>query len=383
MEVNNTSSPCRTPLLLHSHFSLTLMVNHACNLQCSYCYTGAKTNRPMPLEVGFAAIDCALASLTVGGTLELGFFGGEPLFESTRIARWITYAEAAAAAQSARLKLSLTTNGTQTGPAAWELMLRPDLELAVSCDGTPATHDRHRRFAGGSGSATLVEATLRRLVTAGKDFRVVMVVRPDTLSDLPQGIQYLQELGVPAVDLSLDLWTTWTEADVRCLESVIPLCAALWRSWLPHFGINWFDGKLAHLAQLPVAESSARCGFGAGEIAVAPSGRLYPCERLIGEDLPDNPSRLAGHALQETDFLLPAAPGRSAEACTICPIQASCNTSCRCSNYVRTGDVGRPDGLLCRLDKACFRATRAVLQSCAQSPTLLTSTQPGDAHAQR
>jgi sulfatase maturation enzyme AslB (radical SAM superfamily) len=61
----------------YQHFGLVLMVNHACNLRCDYCYTGAKFSRRMSRSIAEKAIDRALDSLETGGTLELGFFGGE------------------------------------------------------------------------------------------------------------------------------------------------------------------------------------------------------------------------------------------------------------------------------------------------------------------
>jgi sulfatase maturation enzyme AslB (radical SAM superfamily) len=54
-------------------FHLVLMVTHACNLRCHYCYTGRKMSRSMDLRIGRAAIDRAIRSLRPGGTLELGF----------------------------------------------------------------------------------------------------------------------------------------------------------------------------------------------------------------------------------------------------------------------------------------------------------------------
>jgi sulfatase maturation enzyme AslB (radical SAM superfamily) len=69
------------------------MVNHACNLRCTYGYTGAKVQRPMPEAIGTMAIDRALGSLAPGGTLQLGFFGGEPLVEA-RLVRRLIVAEA-------------------------------------------------------------------------------------------------------------------------------------------------------------------------------------------------------------------------------------------------------------------------------------------------
>jgi sulfatase maturation enzyme AslB (radical SAM superfamily) len=57
---------------MYSRFGLVLMVTHACNLKCEYCYTGVKIHRVMGESVGRKAIDRAIASLEAGATLELG-----------------------------------------------------------------------------------------------------------------------------------------------------------------------------------------------------------------------------------------------------------------------------------------------------------------------
>ena len=347
-------------------FGLTLMVNHACNLRCTYCYTGAKFNSAMPCETGEIAIDRALRSLMSGGQLGLGFFGGEPLIEATRILGLMEHARTQARGSGKRVKFHVTTNGTIIGPEAWQVMTAADLELAVSCDGSPKTHDRHRRDTHGDGSSALVATTLRRLVAAGRAFTVVVVVRPDNLEEIPDGLVWLHTLGVRQIDLSLDLWTPWTAGDGLRLQTLIQRAAELWRGWLPDFGLNWFDAKAGTLAHLPAEEIPTRCGFGCGEIAVAPSGNLYPCERLIGEDRPDQPQRLPGHALEGRDFLVHAA-GASAlsrhAACTQCALVSACDTDCRCSNFIRTGNVNLPDGLLCQLNKAAALAVAKVLAS--------------------
>src|SRR4051812_20436640 len=107
---------------MYQRFSLVLMVNHACNLRCTYCYTGAKVQRPMPEAVGTTAIDRALASLAPGGTLQLGFFGGEPLIEAPLVQRLIAHARRRGAAANCGVELSLTTNGTQASDEAWSVM---------------------------------------------------------------------------------------------------------------------------------------------------------------------------------------------------------------------------------------------------------------------
>jgi uncharacterized protein len=339
------------------------MVNHACNLRCTYCYTGSKFSRAMPHEVGRRSIDRAIASLEDGGLLELGFFGGEPLIEAELIESLIAYARAGAGAREIGLVLSLTTNGTLTTPAAWRVMTTADLQLAISFDGRPIEHDRHRLTVHGEGSSAVVLATIARLLRAGRSPTVITVVRPDTVDGLAEGLRFLRSVGVERVEPSLDLWTGWTKDDVARLVKSIARCAEVWRDGLPVFSVGWFDEKAVHLSGIEQGQS-ARCGFGAGEIAVAPSGNLYPCERLIAEDHPDHPMRLPGHALDGADFLnAVSGPGRSDEGCDACALASFCSTVCRCSNYVRTGDVRHPDGLLCVWNQACIDETARMLEA--------------------
>jgi uncharacterized protein len=353
---------------MYPRFGLVLMVSHACNMRCTYCYTGRKFARSMPEKLGRKAIDRAIASLEPGGTLELGFFGGEPLLKAELVCSLLGYARYRARAAGVELCPGLTTNGTVTGPTAWSLMMLPELSLAVSCDGLPQVHDHHRRFADGRGSSDAVLRTMRRLLAEGKDFSAVVVARPDTVELLPEGVAFLHALGVSFVEPSLDLWAEWGTADVRHLELAIERTADIWRDALPDLGVGWFDEKAAGLARVPMTKT-ARCSFGDGEIAVAPSGSLYPCERLIGEDAESNPMRLPGHVLEGGDFACEAAPaGRCAAACGQCRIQSICNTTCRCSNYVRTGHCGKPDSLLCALNRFCARETARVLGELSVRP---------------
>jgi len=346
-------------------FGLTLVVNHCCNLRCDYCYMGAKTGVRMEPGVGRRAIDRAAASVERGGRLELGFFGGEPLLDAGLVLEFAAHARARAAEAGVGLRLALTTNGTQDHARAREVMEMPDLELAVSFDGLPEVHDLHRRDEGGRGSSAAALATLRRLVAAGRPPRAVMVVRPDTVDRLAEGVKFLYGLGIIEVEPSLDLWTRWEAQDATRLTEAVAALGRVWSENLPHRGLAWFDDKLAGVSGLPL-DPCARCGYGVGEVAVAPSGRLYPCERLVGRDDSDSPVRLPGHALDGEDFLGgKPAPARAGATCSGCDIRELCSTTCRCSNFVRTGDVSRPDGLLCLLDRLAFREAVAVRQEMA------------------
>lgn len=345
---------------MHDRFTLVLVVNHACNLACRYCYTGAKFARPIPATIARHAIARAVSSIEPGGSLALGFFGGEPLLEAPAILRWIAHARGRCRARGLSLALDLTTNGTLTDGDAWEVMTDPALELAVSFDGLPELHDRHRVRAGGGPSARTVLATLRRLQHAGRAFRVVAVVRPDTAARLPDALRFLRGLGIEMVDLNLDLWTAWSPADRGVLHEALHEAAAVWRDGLPGFGVNWFNEMALRMARVPAAGTSCGADCGA-QVAVAPSGRLYPCERMVREDRAGHPLAYPGHVLDGEGFFALARTEDSAEA-------GGCGLACRCCRFVRTGRIDGDDELLRALDDACLDATRAAIMPIVREP---------------
>jgi uncharacterized protein len=258
----------------------------------------------------------------------------------------------------------MTTNATLDAPAAWSVMALPEMQLAVSHDGLLHVHDADRVAVDGGTSSHRVQETMAHLIAVGKEFRVVMVVQPRTVDSLPDGMEFLYSIGVRQFDPSLNLWTTWTRADGERLKDAIRRAADFWGERLPACSVSWFDEQAARAAGVPTNET-ARCGFGDGEIAVAPTGNLFPCERLVGADEPNNPMRLPGHVFDGDDFLSCRPLARTLPAeCQPCGLRSLCSTTiCRCSNYVRTGDVNRPDGLLCLLDQACYRETVRVLNA--------------------
>ena len=152
-------------------FGLVLMVTHDCNLRCSYCYVrapreagAAGSPRRMPQHLARKAIDRAIASLEPGGTLELGFFGGEPLLEAPLILAMADYARCRAVSRGLGLSLNLTTNGTVTDPAAWAVMTLAEMDLAVSHDGLPEVHSQHRRRPDGCATSCRVLRTIHHLL---------------------------------------------------------------------------------------------------------------------------------------------------------------------------------------------------------------------------
>lgn len=344
--------PNSAPAPRYHRYGLILEVTRRCGFACDYCYAAPHGPVDLPPGLGQRAIDRALAALEPGGTLELRFFGGEPLLVPGLLDELCDHV-AARLGFDGFARIGLTTNGSRADRRAVDLLKRHRIDVAVSHDGLPAVHDRHRRDARGRATSGRVLRTIDRLLAAGIPTRAVMVVRPDTVERLPDGIRFLHGRGVTHVEPVLDLHAAWTDAVTETFDRAIAESARVWAAGLPGRGVAWFDEKLARITG--ICPETARCGFGRNEVAVSARGNVYPCERLIGADEENNPHIIGGRRPQA------AAPRRSHPACLACDYAAWCDTTCRCGNLLRTGDPARPDGLLCRLNKLTIRETLNAL----------------------
>ena len=96
--------------------SMTLQVTKNCNLRCKYCvYSGSYNNRVhsnerMSLKVAFDAIDFFLEHSIDSESVDLGFYGGEPMLDFSLVKKCVEYMEESKGNRD--VKYSLTTNAT-------------------------------------------------------------------------------------------------------------------------------------------------------------------------------------------------------------------------------------------------------------------------------
>jgi uncharacterized protein len=340
---------------MHEKFELTLVLTHACDLACAYCSAGPKDARRLDEALGRRAIERAVACLAPRGTLELGFFGGEPLLEWPLARRLLAFARE----RAPRVACALTTNGTRVDERVARELVAEGIEVSLSIDGLPEVHDLERKTAGGRGSWAAARAAFERLAALGARPDVISVVRPGNVDRLVDGARFLVAGGARSLNPSLDFHARWTAPDVARLEAAVLGLGALWQEHAGDVSISWIDTKVALLTGL-LGEKKI-CGFGRGEVAVAPSGRLYPCERLVQDD---RSSRFVIGHVDDGDGPFTPNPGSSVpSSCGGCAALAHCANACACANVARTGFPDRPDGLVCALEQASFIAARSALEA--------------------
>lgn len=335
---------------------LTLALTHACDLACDYCFAGAKSARTLSLETGRRAIALALDA-TRDGRLDVAFLGGEPLLQRDLLLRLADLARDRAQARGVACGLTVTTNGTHLDRPTARALAARGFEVALSLDGTPAAQNRARPLAGGQPSWDRADRALEVALAELPRLSVVSVVDPRTVDALADGVEALIGRGVRRLHLNPNWLGRWSDATRATWRAAYEANAALWedrhRAGRP-FVLSTIDPPIWKRLTEGVAPPRG-CGYGRDELAVAPSGRIYPCGRQVGED-PDDPAapgraRCLGDVATGLD---PAArcalpkPGESPPAeCQACALRPRCASRCGCANAETTGDPARPGGLLC------------------------------------
>ncbi len=336
-------------------FHLSLTLTHACNLACSYCYMGEHHAGTMTWSTAARALELALAEAGGGGALDLGFFGGEPLLERALLLRIARQARSLAGAAGVALRMQVTTNGTLLDDALVAELKSLDIVTTLSLDGTREAHEATRPRSGGQSSYDAALRGLAALRGIGWLSDVVAVTAPANVEHLAASVAALREAGATRIHLNPAFDAAWTDAHLARWERELVDVADAWaeahRRGAP-FRLPALENKIA-AAVAGGLRAGDVCAVGRGSVAVAPSGFLYPCDRLVGEDR--DARRRIGHL--DDGFAERSLPARgpAAEECGPCAIRDRCGGHCACANIAETGAPDLPGPVQCWYEQVVAR----------------------------
>lgn len=340
---------------------LTLSLTHDCNLRCTYCYGGEKGSRRMSPEVMERALDLAFGH--IDPVIQVTPFGGEPLLEPDLVDALATSARRRADETGKTLRFGITTNGTLLKGRRLDILEKHGFEVTVSLDGDRASHDSARVFPDGSGSFDAVLEGLRRARERLGQVRTMTVVHPGNVERMASSFDLVASLGVNHIVFTIEYESGWDEDAMAGLASSLDALAdrvAVQFRAGNDVAVQPFHGKIiTRLKEGYCARDM--CDFGCSEIAVAPSGNLYPCDRLIGEDGEAQRDVCIGHVDTGVDVEKVASlrepKDRPKRDCDGCAILDRCMWWCGCVNRALTGRVDEVSDLLCALEQIQVRAS--------------------------
>ncbi|MBN1609567.1 MAG: radical SAM protein [Polyangiaceae bacterium] len=330
---------------------LTLHLTPSCNFRCDYCYAPPHGGEPMSEATAEAALRFA-AKHDTNGSCGIVFFGGEPLLRKSLI-RWTVARarEIEREQEPLRFHFKVTTNGWLLDPEFLAFAVENEVLVALSFDGRPEAHDRHRRLPDGSPTAAVLLERLHLLLEVRPYAAVLMVVNPDTADCLADSVSFLVEQGVRYLIVSMNYAAPWSAADLRGLRRQYRRLADRYLAWSRagrKFWVSPFETKIA--SHVKGAEAVCdRCELGARQLSVDAGGWLYPCVQFTKAG--PTSRWCLGHVATGLDEAKRAAIRAESEGekepCRDCALQSRCSHTCGCLNWQTTGTVTAVSPALC------------------------------------
>lgn len=352
---------------------LTLVLTHACNLACTYCYMGEHHAAAMSEPQAGRAVDLLFEATDRPA---LAFFGGEPLLAWERLVFAIERAERLARERGATIEeFQLTTNATLLTDERARFLRDHGVRVAVSVDGDREAHEAGRPQKGGGSSFDAVSRGMAVLAEHGVPFDVIAVTTPENCRRLPESVAFLLASGARRVILSPAFERAWSDADLEAWEAALEEVGRLHAARFRATGMGPVAGFETKILAALNGSRASECSVGRWSVALAPSGNLYPCERLVGEDR--DTRFVIGHL---EDGIVPKRRmerGPKAAECEPCPERYRCSSGCACANVAETGDPTLPGGVQCWYEQVVARVADEIAEALLDDPRFIELAYPG------
>ena len=334
-----------------SPFLVSYSITSKCNLACRHCYSDSSEEAgsdDLSTEESLKVID----NVAGWGIGLLIFDGGEPLCRED-------FFEVAGYASGKGIRTVIGSNGTMIDRATARRLLTSGIQsVAISIDGANAeTHDWFRGRDGAFEEALRGASSCR---AEGLGFQFNMVIRKQTLSQVPKMLRLAVESGAEAAEFfdlilagrakeecreqtlnaqeRLEIMEWLAEAQVEC-PIVIRVCACpMYPLILKQRGIRSKHFAQELLARIPYYRGGCAAGMPFGYLVIRANGEVSPC-MLLQANLGNVKEKGIREIWQESPVLAKLRSRQLLKGeCGRCEYKEAC-AGCRGRAYEERGDV--------------------------------------------
>lgn len=316
--------------------AIELNLTFNCNLTCEYCFIHEKNSSDrMTFATAKRAIDF-LVERAGYPSVNITLIGGEPLLEFKLIQQIVPYALDAAKRYNLAVTWSVTTNGTLINEEILKFFSQHKINMMLSMDGGPESHDRYRRTKSGEGTWRKIADLIPLIKTYQPWLGVRMTVSAEDIGRMREGFRQLVGLGINQFIIAPAQGARrWSKQQIEQYGLNLVKMLQDYRE-LKRKGVQIF------IEEFEKDENEYRgwgCRAGSTSLAVAPNGDVSPCSKLLG--LTDEKGKcIVGNVNSEVDVAL-LKPFQNQnrmqpEHCRRC--SRKCTGGCYAVNFEQTGD---------------------------------------------
>ncbi len=355
------------PVLAPSVARLKLHVSGICNLSCGYCYQGASSGKPSRFMTEARAresVDWLFAENPDEASVEVMFFGGEPLLNFPVVEAAARHARARGEREGRKVELSMISNGTLLTAERARILGELGVGVGLSIDGAPDHHNKRRVFTSGQGSYQQTMRAFRLLTEASCRAHALVTISRHN-NDAWRIVHHLLGEGFPSVVVtpvaSSSAQAGLDAAGYDKLASDMCRLADHYADEAAHgrqFGFS--NIRTDVLAVRQARQKHYPCSAGLSSAACSPEGQLYLCHRFS-----DRPEYRIGDVDQGLDSATIAAFREQMHLhertdCAKCWARHLCGGGCHQHNELDNGDMRRTTAARCDFLRAWYAKVLSV-----------------------
>ncbi len=352
--------------------ALCLNICHDCNLKCKYCFGNEGTYNTardyMSAEVAKASVDFLIANSGTRQSLEIDFFGGEPLMNMEAVRATIDYAREQAPLYNKTFNFTITTNGVLLNKENINYINANMYNVILSLDGREHIHDNARPTANGKGSySTILPKMLNFAKERGDRQYYVRGTFTHNNLDFSSDVLHMNDLGfrqisVEPVVLPTDHPLAIQENDIPKLKKEYDSLATAYldrrlddKTWFNffHFMIDLDNGPC-------ITKRLTGCGAGSEYLAISPLGDIYPCHQFVGETDFIMGSVLSNTFDRNSQSIFRSINVLGKTECTNCMAKYFCSGGCTANAYHFNSDLNKPYLEACQLMRKRLELSLAI-----------------------
>lgn len=383
----NTIHCVKKPEIRPVFFLINLTDN--CNLRCKYCFRQLDKENCRQIDYHTLENICKyiLAYCRKYGVrhFTIQFWGGEPLLVMDKI----IFVQEFFKKTTFHPKYVMETNGTLIQPWIAHELVKRDIQVGVSIDGSEYFHDLQRPFANGKGSFHQTVLGIKNLKAAGYEkVATNTVITKYNIDDIEQILNYfVKQLELSQVKFSLIKKTEFSPESYQMsdisdseleqfYDHLISKVIDLNKKGYTIYERNICD-KLLNLVSRRNRNicSSSGCMGGYKIISFDTNGNIYPCNTMdyksvkIGSiyDILDL-VELIEASMQTSCFF----KEKKNPACTSCPWHSYCKGGCSASSICGQQNI---DEMECRVNRILYPKLIQCILEQPEAVSILTNNQ--------
>lgn len=327
--------------------NFTIWVTTCCNLNCSYCYEGSKSNLIMENSTVDRTVEFikSMVSQTNEPEFNINFHGGEPLLAVNTIYQFVALIKKAIPTKQPRY--FITTNGILLTETILRFFKENGFILSLSIDGEKTTHDLYRKTCDGNGTYDYILPIIYEALEQIPFTCARMTIRSERVHKLSDNIIHLLKIGFVNIDPVPDMYDSgWTTQKLSVFVDELKKVA----DYIKNTGV-----EISLITSANRVPRRGSCSGGKTTFHIYSDGTIYPCAVVAGDStfslgvVPMLATERVEYWHQWDKDLV--------ESCVGCTRYDYCDaTRCKLVNLKNSGNMLTPSPLLCAFQNIMINA---------------------------